>query len=300
MSTTGKGKNIPIAFIKMHGLGNDYVYFDAIRTPMLLSLTEKQISNLALAVSNVHTGIGSDGIVLILPSHTADIRMRMFNADGTEAQMCGNATRCIAKYAYETGLISTTTLSLETAAGIKHIKLHLSQEIPNIVDSVAVDMGKAEFEPRKIPMVSNDSHYLKQPITIDGTNLEISAVSIGNPHGVVIMESVITDHHVLHLGKILETHPIWVEKANIEFVNVISPDKIMMRVWERGTGETQACGTGACAAASVCHKLGLTNSHVTVHLPGGDLTIDINKDTERVVMTGPAATICTGTYYFHT
>lgn len=235
-----------IPFIKMHGLGNDYVYIDCFPKDTAKLIARAELSVLAQRVSDRHFGIGSDGLVLIMPSKVADVRMRMFNADGSEAEMCGNAARCVAKYAYEQGLCGNP-MTLETLAGIKHITLQTQK---NRVTSVTVEMGS----------------------------------SMGNPHKVIITEEPVA---ALSLYGI--------EGTNVEWINVLNRHEIAMRVWERGTGETMACGTGACAAVMAAIEQGLTDNEVTVHLRGGDLLV--RRDQQGTIfMTGPATEVFRGTY----
>ncbi|MCM1070024.1 MAG: diaminopimelate epimerase, partial [Alistipes timonensis] len=230
-----------LKFTKMHGIGNDYVYIDCTAS------CPDNIEDLARRVSDRHTGVGGDGLVLILPSEIADFKMRMFNADGSEGRMCGNASRCIGKYAYDRGLTDRENITLETLSGVKYLSLHLGND--GKVESVTVDMGEPEFIPELIPVLADRN--LAIPAEADGGEiLEVNAVSTGNPHGVVFVDDLDAFGARVHTaGPILETHPMWPERANIEFAQVLSPSEIRMRVWERGSGETMACGTGACATA---------------------------------------------------
>lgn len=260
-----------IKFTKMHGIGNDYVYVDCTKT---------QIDNpqqLSREVSPRHTGIGADGLILILPSEKADFKMRIFNADGSEAMMCGNGSRCVGKYVHDHGLTARTKLTLETLSGVKHLTLHIS-EATGKVDNVTVDMGKPD---------------LTQP---EGLPDRLTAVSMGNPHAVMFLNHQPDDAHVLGQGPELERHPCFPDRANIEFAHVVSPSEIEMRVWERGSGETMACGTGACATAVAAAHRGLTGREVTIHLRGGDLHIVWDPATNHVLMTGPATEVFSGNF----
>ncbi|MCM1293625.1 MAG: diaminopimelate epimerase [Bacteroides sp.] len=276
-----------ILFTKMHGLGNDYIYINC------LASTPRDIPQLAIEMSRHHFGIGSDGIILICPSEVADFRMRIFNADGSEARMCGNGSRCVGKYVHDYGLTDLTTITLETLGGIKTIELHT--DASGQVASATVDMGVPDFSTRAIPAAVTDTEMIRYPIETDMGTVEVTGVSMGNPHGVVVCSdpSAVDLHRI---GPELEHHTVWPERANIEFIAVHNPHEITMRVWERGSGETMACGTGACASAAVARQLGLTADDVTVHLPGGDLRIRLT-DSGHVLMTGPATTTFEGRYF---
>lgn len=272
----------------MHGAGNDYIYIDA---------TEKIPSNLedlARRVSDIHFGIGSDGLVVIMRSEVADFRMRMFNSDGSEAEMCGNATRCIGKFVYEKGLTDKTELTLETLAGIKVLSLHIAD---GKVESVTVDMGKPELNPDLVPVRSSGSGCkINEQECFGDFSYGITGVSMGNPHGVAFVPEI-TDEQVLRHGPVMEVAPIFPRKANIEFARVIDRHTIEMRVWERGTGETFACGTGACATAVAAVLNELTDNDVEMRLRGGVLHIRWDEPSGHVFMTGPAEFICDGVFY---
>lgn len=274
----------------MHGAGNDYVYIDAtVQVPT-------NLSDLARKMSDVHFGIGSDGLVAIMRSDVADFRMRMFNADGSEAEMCGNATRCIGKYVYERGLTDKTEVTLETLAGIKVLSLHVHD---GIVESVTVDMGAPELRPDAVPVKSSSVEArISELEKIGDIVYRITGVSMGNPHGVIFVDNI-TDKMVLEEGPQLEVADIFPRKANIEFAKVIDRHTIEMRVWERGTGETFACGTGACATAVAAVLNGLTDREVEMRLRGGVLHIRWDEATGHVFMTGPAAFICDGKFYIN-
>lgn len=276
-----------IRFTKMHGISNDYIYINC------MSSVPDNLSTLSREMSNRHTGVGGDGIILICPSDIADFKMRIFNADGSEAKMCGNGSRCVGKYVYDKRLTDKTDLTLETLSGIKRLHLNVSD---GKVESVRVDMGEPVFTPDLIPVKHNGESMIESPVsTPSGQTVSITSVSMGNPHGVLFVD----DFDTLNpdsIGRELENLPIWPDRANIEFVKIISPDEISMRVWERGSGETMACGTGACAATVAACVTGRTGRKTTVHLKGGDLDIEWNPDDNHVYMTGNAATVFEGIY----
>ncbi len=266
-------------FIKMHGLGNDYVYIDCFPETTAQFIAKTDLAALARAVSNRHFGIGSDGLVLMMPAKEADAKMRIFNADGSEAQMCGNAIRCVGKYLYESGLCRNTRVFIETLAGLRTLSLDIKGRS---VMSVTVNMG--------VPEVRSD-------MLMRGSDpIGFTAVNIGNPHAVFFRETVFTDEQVADLGKRVGTHPHFPEGTNVEFVRVRNLSELDIRVWERGSGVTLACGTGACASAVAAIYHGLTERIVTVHLPGGDLIIEWKENTSSVYMTGPATEVFRGEY----
>ena len=282
-------------FTKMHGAGNDYVYIDALASPTSVDLKSVALPELARRISDRHFGVGGDGLIAILPSANADFRMRMFNADGSEAQMCGNGTRCVAKYLYDKGFTDKTTFSLETLGGIKILHLHVKD---GKVESVTVDMGVAHMLRGEIPVAGDkDTVMIDERVIADDRVFEITAVNMGNPHGVIFTDEI-TDRLIHHYGRMLETSDIWPERANIEFVKVISPKRLQMRVWERGSGETLACGTGACASLVAAYKKGLAESEATLELLGGELQIKYDEQNGHVYMTGPAVTVADGVYYY--
>ena len=273
-------------FTKMHGIGNCYIYVNCF---------EEEVENPAAVsefVSDIHFGIGSDGLVLIMPSETADFKMRIFNADGSEAQMCGNATRCVGKYVYEKGLTDKTRVTLETLSGIKILDLSLVGG--KIVESVTVDMGKAELDPKKIPISMDGEKIVSRPITVDGREYEITGVSMGNPHAVVFVDDV-DGLDLEDLGPKFENHELFPERINTEFIKVIDDHTLKMRVWERGSGETWACGTGACAAVVAAALNGFCGQgeEILIKLRGGDLNITYMPDG-TVIKRGPAEFICSG------
>lgn len=282
-------------FTKMEGAGNDYVYIDALGTPLSIDISELNLPDLARKISDRHFGVGGDGLIVILPSSYADFRMRMFNADGSEAQMCGNGSRCVAKYLYDKGFTDKVTFTLETLAGIKNLQLHIEN---GLTKEVTVDMNTVFLNRGSIPVVGNKNEIMIDfPILADDKIFNLTAVGMGNPHGVIFVDKI-TDRHIHHYGKILEVADIWPEKANIEFVEVIDRNHINMRVWERGSGETLACGTGACASAVASVIKGLTDSEVEVKLLGGTLHITYVRETGHVYMRGPANFVAEGIYFY--
>ena len=274
-----------IRFTKMHGAGNDYIYINAIDS------CPANLPELSNEMSDRHKGVGSDGVVLTMPSDKADFRMRMFNADGSEGEMCGNASRCVAKYVYDKGLTSKRKITLETLAGIK--VLEITKVVDEKVREVKVDMGEPSFAPENIPTKSN-CEVIDIPISTSLGTLNLTAVGTGNPHGVVIMDSV-SDLDIDSIGPEIQNNELFPRKANIEFVRIINRNEIEMRVYERGSGETMACGTGACASVVATSRLGLTDRRATVHLKGGDLQIHW-AENNHVYMTGEAATVFEGEY----
>ncbi len=285
-------------FTKMHGAGNDYIYINCLDGTLggddgsVLS-DSRMLGKLSERLSDRHFGIGADGIILILPSTSADFRMRMFNADGSEGRMCGNATRCIGKYVYDNGYTAKNEITLETVSGVKYLTLNAGAD--GKIASVTVDMGEPVLVPEEIP-VSVYGNAPLQTVTVETSRGEVSLtpVSMGNPHGVVFVENV-TDDLVLGLGPELEVHPVWPDRANIEFARILSDSDIEMRVWERGSGETLACGTGACATAVAAILTGrISCREVKIHLIGGDLVIRWDRDTNHVLMSGPATTVFNG------
>lgn len=271
-------------FTKMHGCGNDYVYVNCFKEQVA------DPSQLAIQVSDRHFGIGSDGLILICPSDQADFRMRMFNADGSEGKMCGNGVRCIAKYVYDYGLTDKTTISIETKGGIKYLELHVED---GKVQTVKVDMGEPILNAKEIPVDWEAEKMIGEKVTIDGQEYEMTCVSMGNPHAVVWVEDT-ASLPLEKIGPVFETHPMFPERVNTEFVQILNKKEVNMRVWERGSGETLACGTGACATAVACILNGKTEEEVVIHLLGGDLKIQYDKKTNHVFMTGPATTVFDG------
>ncbi len=272
-------------FTKMHGLGNDYVYVNAF---------VEQVDDppaLARAISDRHFGVGSDGLVLIAPSTAADFQMLMYNADGSQGDMCGNASRCVAKYVYERGMTDKRVVTLETLAGIK--TLHLTVR-DGKVESVRVDMGEPVLDCGSVPCLLGQGMVRKAKITALGREFEITPVSTGNPHGVIFLDEPVERFDLAKYGPALETHPAFPKKANIEFVNVLAPDRLRMRVWERGSGITLACGTGSCASLVAAHANGLCERKAAIVLDGGELVDEWDENTNHVFMTGPATFVFDG------
>lgn len=274
-------------FFKMQGLGNDYVYIDCINGKEPID-----IKNLTNRLSNRHFGVGSDGLILLCKSKAADLKMRMFNSDGSEAQMCGNGIRCVAKLAYELGLICEEITTIETLSGIKTLKLNI---VNGKVKTVEVDMGAPILEATKIPVSSStkiEDKKVKAEVKVKNKKIELTCVSMGNPHAVTFVNDI-ENFKVAEYGPILENADIFPEKANIEFVEVVDKNNIKMRVWERGSGETLACGTGACSSVVASSLNGYTDRKVNVQLLGGNLEIEW-KPNNHVHMTGPAVTVFKG------
>ena len=274
-------------FTKMHGLGNDYVYVNCF---------EEKIDNpseVAKFVSDRHTGIGSDGLIMINPSKVADFEMEMYNADGSRGEMCGNGIRCVGKYVYDYGLTDKTSISVETLGGIKYLDLTVEN---GKVSLVRVDMGKPILKPELIPIVMEDANAetaIDTPIVVDGNEYRMTGVSMGNPHTIVYWDGI-DEMEIEKIGPKFENHERFPNRINTEFVEVLDRHTAKMRVWERGSGETQACGTGACAVAVACILNGLTEEKVTVKLLGGDLQIEWDREADKVYMTGPATTVFDG------
>jgi diaminopimelate epimerase len=271
-------------FTKMHGCGNDYVY---------VNLFEETIADpaaLAIAVSDRHFGIGSDGLITIGPSETADFRMRIYNADGSEAEMCGNGIRCVAKYVYDHKMTEKEEITVESGAGIKRLTLTVED---GKVALVRVDMGEPILKPDLIPVISDKEKVVAEPILVDETEWKMTCVSMGNPHAVVFVEDV-ANFPVETVGPLFENHKRFPKRTNTEFVTVHSRTEASMRVWERGSGETWACGTGTCATVMACILNGYTENRVLVHLLGGDLTIEYDEKTNHIYMTGPATEVFHG------
>lgn len=272
-------------FTKMQGIGNDYVYVNCLQE------TIENPSELAKKISDRHYGVGSDGLIMINPSDKADFEMEMYNADGSRGEMCGNGIRCVAKYVYDYGLTDKTSISVETLAGIKY--LDLTVEDGKVV-LVKVDMGKPMLRPEEVPVVSEKEEVIDEPITVDGQEYRMTCVSMGNPHAVVFIDQDVKEFPLETVGVKFENHERFPKRVNTEFVNVLDRHTAQMRVWERGSGETLACGTGACAVAVACALNGLTEDEVTVKLRGGDLQIKWDREKNTVYMTGPAEVVFDG------
>lgn len=272
-------------FTKMHGIGNDYVYVNC------LEETVNQPEEISKFVSDRHKGIGSDGLILIKPSAKADFEMAMYNADGSRGEMCGNGIRCVAKYVYDFGLTDKKEITIETLGGIKTLKLNVTNKK---VTTVQVNMGEPIWEAEKIPVLAKTKEVIKQNLDVNGKDILVTCVSMGNPHCVVFMQEDVMQIPIEMVGPLFENHQRFPKRINTEFANVLDPDTIQMRVWERGSGETMACGTGACATAVAAMRNELTNRKVTMHLLGGDLQIEWNKKDDCVYMTGPATIVYQG------
>ncbi len=265
-------------FTKMHGCGNDYVYINCFEE------TVNDPSELSKRVSDRHFGIGSDGLVLICPSDAADCRMRMFNPDGSESEMCGNAVRCVAKYVYDRNLVHKKNIAVETLAGIKYISVHTDEN--DVAKTLIVDMGEPVFKPEQIPVLSDDGRVT---LSAFGNDFDFTCVSMGNPHAVTFIDTDVKDFDVEKFGKVFETDKCFPRKANIEFVQTVDRTHLKMRVWERGTGETLACGTGTCATvAAACANGICPREKVEVELLGGKLVIEWKESDGHIYMTGPA------------
>ena len=271
-------------FTKMEGLGNDYIYVNCFQEKV------EQPQKLAIQYSDRHFGIGSDGLILIMPSEVADFRMDMYNSDGSQAEMCGNGIRCVGKYVYDYGLTQKTQITVETLAGIKTLNLHVEQ---GKVKLVTVDMGNPILQSSLIPVVSEKPEVVNEPITVAGTAYHVTCVSMGNPHAVVFVDNV-KELPLETIGPKFEHHAWFPRRINTEFVEVLNPHEVNMRVWERGAGETLACGTGACASAVACILNHMTENEITLHLVGGDLRVQWDRDKNRIFMTGPATVVFDG------
>jgi diaminopimelate epimerase len=278
-------------FTKMHGAGNDYVYIDGFRQEVL------DPASLAIRVSDRHKGVGSDGLVLILPSDTCDFRMRMFNADGSEAAMCGNAARCVGKYVFDEGYTDRLTVSLETLAGVKI--LHL-MPVDGKVERVRVDMGQPEFAAGAVPIDWPGADLIGERVRFGDLEVRLTAVSMGNPHAVLFLDENflgVKDLEGLDIetvGRMIENAPLFPQRTNVEFVEILSPARARMRVWERGSGETLACGTGACAVLAAAVTVGKLGREAVIELRGGELELAWEAGTNHVWMTGPAVRVFDG------
>jgi len=279
------GKNM-LVFTKMHGAGNDYIYINAIAQPVA------DPENLAVRLSDRHFGIGGDGIVLIKPSRTADFFMDMYNADGSRGKMCGNAIRCVAKYVHDRRLTDKTTLEIETLSGIKTLELHLDDN--RQVATVTVNMGAPVFAPDQIPVRFAGEKMIEAPVEVDGQTYKLTSVSMGNPHTVIFTTGV-KDLDLARIGPSFEHLPIFPDRVNTEFCEVIDRQTLRMRVWERGSGETLACGTGACATLAAAVVTGRSDRKARLELTGGTLDIEWDEVSNDIFMTGPAEFVFDGT-----
>jgi diaminopimelate epimerase len=273
-----------LEFTKMQGIGNDYIYVDARKQAV------DNPGELARKISDRHFGVGSDGLVLIRPSAEADFMMDIYNSDGSQARMCGNAIRCVAKYVFERGLTQKTTLQIETLSGIKTIQLDVQD---GKVIQVKVNMGTPVFEAARIPIRWHERQLVDEPIAVAGHLFRLTCVSLGNPHAVTFLDQI-DNLDLLKLGPAFENHSLFPDRVNTEFVQVIDRQNLRLRVWERGSGETLACGTGACAALAAAVATGRCDRRATVHLRGGDLEIEWDASSDEISMTGPAAFVFDG------
>ncbi len=275
-----------VQFVKMHGAGNDFIFVDCVQG--MGPLEGFDLAKVSEQVCERHFGVGADGLVLVLPSDAADYRMRIINSDGSEAEMCGNATRCFAKYLFDRGLMKES-VSIETLGGTKYVEVQ-GQE--GLAVSATVNMGAPKLDAAEIPVTGYTGQVILQPLDVNGQRLEITCVNVGIPHCVIFVHCA-ADVPLEEIGPSIETHPAFPQKTNVDFAQVISPEEVIMRVWERGAGVTLACGTGACATVVAGSLTGKTARCATVHLPGGDLSIDW-RDDGNVYMTGPAVEVYQG------
>ncbi len=272
-------------FCKMQGIGNDYVFVECIKR----QVSEPQ--RLAREISDRHFGVGSDGMILIMPSDVGDVGMRIFNADGSEAEMCGNGIRCLAKYAYEHNLARKNPMRVETKAGIRIVELEITDD--DKVAATTVDMGKPITDPAKIPVNIPQRKVVDTPLRTSANVFKMTCVSMGNPHAVIYVDDV-SKIPLGQLGPEIENNPLFARRTNVHFVRVAGPHEATMRTWERGSGPTMACGTGAaavCVAGVLCGK---TDREILIHLPGGDLKLNWDENSDHVFMTGPAEEVFTG------
>lgn len=276
-----------LKFVKMEGLGNDYVYVDCFRQPI-----PQDPAALARVIADRHFGVGGDGLILVCPSDKADARMRMFNADGSESEMCGNGVRCVAKLVHDHGIAAKPRLTIETGRGVLTLDLEIES---GKTRRVRVDMGEPILEAARIPTTLAGNPPVLADLAVGGRTLALTCVSMGNPHAVCFVDSI-TDELVLGMGPQVENHPAFPRRVNVEFVRVDNPGEFTMRVWERGSGETLACGTGACAVAVAGVLTGKLNRKVVGHLRGGDLLLEWDQATNHVFMTGPAVEVFQGTW----
>ena len=275
-------------FTKMQGCGNDYVYVNCFKE------TVPNPSEMAMKISNRNFGVGSDGLILICPSDVADVKMEMYNADGSQSQMCGNGIRCVGKYSYDYGIVNKNVITVETLAGIKTLQLEIEN---NKVKRVTVDMGAPITIPALIPVKVEGDAVISYPITVEETRYEITCVSMGNPHAITFVENTNDIGEIEVIGPKFEHHEVFPERTNTEFIQILNETEINMRVWERGSGETLACGTGACASVYACILNNKTKDEVTVHLLGGDLWIKYDRESGHIFMTGPAEVVFEGEIY---
>lgn len=277
-------------FTKMQGCGNDYIYINGATE----QIAQEDKPDFVRKISDRHFGVGGDGAIFINPSDEADFEMEMYNADGSRAEMCGNGIRCVAKYVYDKGMTGKTDISVISCGKIKYLKLFIKD---GKVDTVRVNMGEPELKPENIPVIADvgKDNLISEPITVRGKEYKMTCVSMGNPHAVVFMDEV-ENLEIEQIGPYFENHERFPNRTNTEFVQIIDRKNVRMRVWERGTGETLACGTGCCATVVACILNGLTDEAVTVKLLGGELEIEWDRENNLVYMTGPAVTAFEGEY----
>lgn len=273
-------------FTKMHGCGNDYVYVNG----FVEKLEQEKKPEIVRRLSDRHFGIGGDGVIFINPSEEADFEMEMYNADGSRSEMCGNGIRCVGKYVYDKGLTDKTQVSVISAGKIKYLTLHTEN---GKVKTVRVNMGEPEFVAANVPVISQNEHVIDEEIEVNGQTYKMTCVSMGNPHAVVFIDDT-ESLAIEQIGPHFENHERFPRRTNTEFVQVIDRNYVKMRVWERGTGETLACGTGCCATAAACVLNGLTENEITVEVLGGKIQIEWNREENLIYMTGPAETIFDG------
>lgn len=283
-----KEEEMQMKFTKMHGCGNDYVYVDGAKE----HIRDKE--KLVVAASDRHFGIGSDGVIFINPSETADFEMEMYNADGSRSEMCGNGIRCVGKFVYDHGLTDKNKVAVESFGKVKYLDMTVEN---GKVSKVRVNMGQPELEAEKIPVLCEKDQAIDEEITVNGNSYHMTCVSMGNPHAVVFVDEV-TDMKIEEIGPFFENHERFPNRTNTEFVKVIDDSHVQMRVWERGTGETLACGTGCCATAVACVLNGRTGNHVFVRVPGGEIEIEWDRESNIIYMTGPAETVYEGEYFW--
>lgn len=277
-------------FTKMHGCGNDYIYVNGFEE----HIEEERKPELVRKLSDRHFGIGGDGVIFINPGKTASFEMEMYNADGTRAQMCGNGIRCVAKYVYDYGLTDKTSITIESFGKVKYLELTLGKD--GKVATVRVNMGAPILKAADVPVISDNEQVIDEEIAVNGNNYKMTCVSMGNPHAVVFVDGVadLKEFPIEQIGPHFENHERFPERTNTEFVRIIDKNNVQMRVWERGTGETLACGTGCCATTVACVLNGLTDTKVNVHVLGGEIVCEWDREENLVYMTGPATTVYEG------
>lgn len=277
-----------VKFTKMQGCGNDYVYIDGASQ----QIAQDKKEELVIRMSDRHFGIGSDGVIFINPSDIADFEMEMYNADGSRAEMCGNGIRCVAKYVFDNKLTDKEEFTIESFKKIKYISLKVKG---GLAYEVSVDMGEPILDKDLIPVISDKSPVIDKKILVNEKEYKMTCVSMGNPHAVVFEDPDLID--IEKIGPLFENHDLFPKRTNTEFVKVLNRKEVKMRVWERGTGETLACGTGCCATCLACILNNLTDDEITVHVLGGDIKVKFDRKTNHIIMTGPAKTVFTGIYH---